>query len=191
MRLFIAVETSDDVRRAARELQLEMKGAAERDHLRATWVAAENMHLTLQFLGEAKEEAIARIEKALKSAAQGVRAFDTIYRGAGAFPNAAKPRVLWAGVADGREPLIELARRAGEALTPLGFPPEERAFSPHLTLARIKDPQPSTRVQRVIDANKERTLGAAHVARVVLFQSVLRPQGAIYTPVGEAPLSVD
>jgi 2'-5' RNA ligase len=164
---------------------------AEKDGLRASWVQAENMHLTLHFLGEALDDAVPSIEAALRDAASDTPAFDAVYHGAGAFPSPSRPRVLWAGVTDGQSQLADLARRVGERLAPLGYPPEDRPFSPHLTLARIKEPRPAPHVADALKAAADRALGRVRVGRVVLFQSVLKPGGPVYTPAAVASLSVD
>jgi 2'-5' RNA ligase len=115
--------------------------------------ALEDLHLTLQFLGDTRQEDLAPVGRALVGAARGVPPLEVVYEGLGAFPAPGRPRVVWAGVREEGEGgvLERLARQVGEALGPLGFPPEARRFHAHVTLARVRG-RPSARVLEALAA---------------------------------------
>lgn len=133
MRLFIALTPPPDVQRAVWDAFALMRVRP----LPVKWVPAENVHLTLKFLGEVAADREAEMIGALASAARGTRMITLVVRGAGAFPNPRAPRVVWAGIE--AEPAVEiLADRVERGFAPLGFPPEGRPFRPHLTLGRAQ-----------------------------------------------------
>ena len=125
-RLFVALEPPEPVRRriaAAAGALRRGAGAAASD---VRWVAEENLHLTLQFLGAVPEERVAAVEKALSEVAAAARPLSLEVKGAGGFPNARRPRVVWLGLAGDVPALSALAAELGRRLTPLGFSPEAR-----------------------------------------------------------------
>lgn len=133
MRLFIALTPPPDVQRAVWEAFSPLRARP----LPVKWVPPENVHLTLKFLGEVTPARQEEIIGALASAAQGTRTITLVVRGAGAFPNARSPRVIWAGIEP--DPAIELlADRVERRCALLGLPTEARAFRPHLTLGRAE-----------------------------------------------------
>jgi len=133
VRLFIALTPPPTVQRAVWEAFAPLRDR----RLPVKWVAPENVHLTLKFLGEVAPERQAEIVAALTSAAQGTKAITLVVHGAGAFPNTRAPRVVWAGIEP--DPAIEiLADRVERGCATLGFPPEGRPFRPHLTLGRAE-----------------------------------------------------
>ncbi len=144
------------------------------------WVPPDGIHLTLKFLGEVPDDRLPELGGALVDAVAGARAISMIVRGAGAFPDARRPRVFWAGVEP--EPAIELLQdRVERVFSPLGFPTDARAFRPHLTLGRTGR---DARAREFADV--EQTLGGLTVEAatvldgVDLMQSMLRPDGAVY-----------
>lgn len=186
-RLFAAIEIPPEVRDRV---------AAVRDRLRdvgwrAKWVNPEGTHLTLKFYGNVPVDAIPALAGALRPAVAKSAPFTIEAAGAGAFPNPRRPRVLWLGV-DGEEVrrLAALQQAVERASATQGYPPEERAFHPHLTLARVRREDLGT----VRDAERRLAeIGALPplpipVERVTLFRSELRRTGAIYTVVDEFPL---
>jgi 2'-5' RNA ligase len=142
----------------------------------ARWTTREQRHLTLQFLGNrADVDAVAEALQSLASAPA-----DLQLGGGGAFPSARRARVLWVGVARGAEWLGDLAGEVGALLAPLGHEPEDRAYRPHLTLARWKVPTDARpAVERIGDASIGPTWTAGEV---VLYESTLRRDGARYVP---------
>ncbi len=146
------------------------------------------LHLTLKFLGETPEERVPEISEVMKSATAGVMAQRFVLRGMGAFPTARRVRVVWIAV-EPREALEGIAKGLEEGCARLGFPPEDRPFKPHVTLARAKVPRPSTDVERVIDTYREREFGSFRVDGILLKKSVLRPTGPEYQVVAQVPLA--
>ena len=153
------------------------------------WVPAANLHLTLQFLGEVEAERIPSLREALESAVAGHAAFRLGLRGAGAFPSAERPRVLWVGAGEGAAEASALAASVATALAPLGFAPEERPFVPHLTVGRVAAP-PRDRgpLRRLIEMARDRDWGGCLVPAAHLLRSELFPAGPIYSILHEARL---
>src|SRR5579862_2857826 len=131
MRLFVALDIPEAVRTSVAALVARLRPLCPD----ARWARMEGVHVTLKFIGETPEEKLEAIEAALANVPTAAPVA-VKFRGAGFFPNARRPRVLWAGVEGGPE-LSALAREVDSALAPLGIPREDRAFSPHLTLARF------------------------------------------------------
>lgn len=183
LRLFVALELPGDVRRALAALveRLASTGADVK------WVEEENFHLTLKFLGEVEPVRLAPLGEALSRAAAQMAPFRFTAAGTGAFPSARRPRVIWVGVEEGKEELRDLAGRMDRALADLGFPPEERPFSAHLTLGRVRSPKGMEELVRALGAATFEGREVA-VREVVLFQSVLGRAGPVYTPLGRYPL---
>jgi 2'-5' RNA ligase len=138
-RLFVALDPPDPVQRRLASIQTELRRLAGRHADEVRWVAPEGIHLTLQFLGAVPEERLPAIEDAVAAAASASRPLALEVKGAGGFPSARRPRVVWAGVEGDRTALAALAADLGRRLAPLGFTPDERPFSPHLTLGRARE----------------------------------------------------
>src|SRR5450432_3060778 len=132
MRLFTGIDLREDVRERLERLLMHLRPCA---HLK--WSPVYNLHITLKFIGDWPEEKLPQLEAALRSIPPRP-AFPVAVRGLGWFPNPRSPRVFWAAVEGGDE-LQKLAHETDEALSPLGIPKETRAFTAHLSLARIKE----------------------------------------------------
>ena len=150
------------------------------------WVPAANLHLTLQFLGDQPEERLEDAEGALARAAAPGAPFGAALHGVGAFPGLERPRILWVGVAQGALELRSLQAGVADALAREGFPREERAWHPHLTIGRVHDERrwrresgPALR-QAIAQAAVTR-FGTLHVSEMALMRSELSPRGARYT----------
>jgi len=177
LRLFIALELPTQVKDRLLELQGRLKacGADVR------WTRPEGIHLTLKFLGDTDPSAVDSLAEGLGRAASESPCFTLEASGAGAFPNLRRPRVLWAGVKGDLDALGALQGRVEREAASLGYEPEKRGFSPHLTLGRVRSPKNQ---QRLIDALAKEAyveLGRIEADRLILFQSELRPSGAVYT----------
>ena len=146
-------------------------GEVPKDRVR--WTKPENVHLTLKFLGDVREEALEDLRAVLSEACAGHASFDVGLAGLGAFPSARRARILWFGIDEGAEALISLAADVGGALASLGFEREKRSYTPHLTLGRIRD-RPAA-----LDLPNPRKLGF-RVQRVELVESTLTDRGATY-----------
>ncbi len=147
------------------------------------WVVQENLHFTLKFLGSVEDTKIAPIMQALEEALRPVRCFLLGGKGIEVFPNLRRARVLWIGLQG--QGLHRLAEEVETVLEPLGFPREIRDFAPHLTLGRWRNPGlQQQKLREQIERWQDYDFGQSQVDEVVLFQSVLKPTGAVYTPVG-------
>jgi 2'-5' RNA ligase len=153
------------------------------------WVAPENFHLTLKFLGHVDQPRLESVEAALATALGGRPRFELTCAGIGAFPTPGRPRVIWAGVRDGAEAARRLAEAVDQALTPLGFEPEGRAFSAHITLGRLRVPGRDSALTAALEGAGGRLFGITPIDRVALMRSDLSPRGARYTELTAFPLA--
>lgn len=177
MRTFVAIFPPLAVRMAtltrAREIVRQSSGDHPGNRLR--WARPENVHLTLKFLGDIREEALEDLRALLGEACAGRRSFDVGLLGLGAFPSARHARILWAGVGAGSEELRSLAADLDAAFAPLGFEREKRSYNPHLTLGRIRG-RPAS-----LDLSSPETRELRFRAqRVELVKSTLTSEGAVY-----------
>jgi RNA 2',3'-cyclic 3'-phosphodiesterase len=182
IRAFIAVNLAAPVIEEIAKVQSLLQ-AAQGD---IRWTRGEGLHLTLKFLGDIARTQVEPILAAMRQALHEQPALHVLAQGLGAFPNLRRPRVLWAGLSG--EGLPELSGAIEAALMPLDFPPEEREFIPHLTLGRVHSLRGWERVLAVIKEYEHAHFGESTVAQVTLYQSELRPDGAIYSPLGSVPL---
>jgi 2'-5' RNA ligase len=150
------------------------------------WVPLENLHLTLKFLGNTPEKVIPEIEIRLQEVVGSVRGFEISFSGVGVFPSPRRPRVVWIGISEGAEAMRVLQGAVEEAVSELGFEPEKRGFSPHLTLGRLRSQRGSGAVLKELDALKGADFGTMAVRGVSLLKSELSPSGAKYTALYEA-----
>lgn len=183
LRLFIAVELGSAVRRQVESIQASLRQTTTD----FSWVRPENFHLTLKFLGDTPAEKLSSIEQALSLAVSGTEAFEAELRGVGAFPSAARARVIWVGL-EPHEPLVRLAGRLEDELAKLGFAREARPFAPHVTVGRRRQPRRDEALQRTLGELAGAGGARAGITEAVLMQSQLRPGGSLYTPVGKFPL---
>ncbi len=170
VRLFIAFDISDEVKEKIRGVG----GILRSSRARVSVVDPANVHLTLKFLGEVKETGIVKISDAIR-----VISFEPyeITVGRVSANNPRRPRVVWARVID-RGESAALQKRIEDALEPLGFPRENRPFTPHLTLARVKEFDPS--LLPILESLKDREFGTSRVTGFALKKSTLTPKGPIY-----------
>jgi 2'-5' RNA ligase len=154
----------------------------------ARWVAAENLHVTLWFIGEVRDERAQDIMTSL-SVPFPVPPFEVVLGGCGAFPPSGVPRVFWIGVDRGQQELQDLYAHVGERLAPLGYQPERREYSAHLTVARVKDASRGSApaIRRMLAAVPA-IPAACQVAAVTIFRSHLSSSGSTYEPLARVPL---
>ncbi len=152
-------------------------------------VEPENLHLTLRFLGDTPLTDIAAIGEAVRRAAASQTVFSDELCGVGVFPREERPRVVWLGL-DNPVAWSELRAAVDRELAPLGYPPEPQAFTPHLTIARVKG-RPPEGLRELIARHAQTVFGEFDVAQLELLQSELTRNGPIYTTLAEAPLAAD
>lgn len=185
IRTFIAVELSAAVRAEAIRLVERLRPAGGD----ARWVEPQNMHLTLKFLGDVREEAIPDVCRVVAKAAAEFAPFEVAVGGAGAFPDLRRPRTLWIGVTQGRQDLIRLQTAIERALAKRGFPKEQRDFQPHLTIGRIRESGPAmAELGKQVEAHGDFAAGSSTVCEVVVFASHLSSSGPTYEALARAPL---
>ena len=188
LRLFVAIDLPEDVREALRRLQA---GLRRHDLPGLRWTRPEGVHLTLKFLGETPATSLPAIEGALDRAVRGVPCFRLALGPPGTFGGRRGPRVLWVDVEGELQPLQQLQAAVERELAAAGFAPEERGFSPHLTLARVpQPPRPglAERVARALEAVAA-ARGEFEARELVLMRSSLQAGGAVYSRVAAFPLS--
>lgn len=173
LRCFVAIELPAELK----ETIGERTGGLRASCRGVKWVPPKNLHLTLKFLGYTAESLIPEIQEMLREAASAHRAFGIVFRGAGVFPDLRRPRVVWVGVEDSHA-IIALQRDVEQSLSALGFAPEGRPYSPHLTLGRVKSPQHMGALKKEIEALKDAGFGSMEVDGISLMKSDLKPSGA-------------
>jgi 2'-5' RNA ligase len=189
LRLFVAINLPDAVKVALQKCQEEFTSQAGKGPIR--WMREDQLHLTLKFLGYVPENSAAQIEKELRGACGGIAPFRLMAEGMGCFPNVRAPRVIWVGIREagtrtnhdenGPTRLLTLQKQIERAMIAWAEP-EKRAFTPHLTLGRLKDP-PRKQVQAIAqlaEANKSARFGEWEAREVDLMHSVLSSSGAAY-----------
>ena len=176
LRAFIAANISDKQKEEVGRVLDRLMGY----DVRVKWVKIGNMHITLKFLGDTEEKILPDLYTAISESINDQRAFDISLESLGCFPNAHRPRVIWVGIKDGYDNLRELSQNIDRAVKPFGFRPEKRKFSAHLTLGRVKD---AGNIESLTSdlSRIEFSSSKAKVSDVVFYQSVLRPQGPLYT----------
>jgi 2'-5' RNA ligase len=180
LRAFLAVSLPDEARACAAEAVERLRSAVPSD---VRWVAAENQHLTLKFLGEIAEDRIDALVARAGAKLATVAPFEVALAGFGAFPSAREARVLWLGVARGSAVLAKLARKLDTAARIAGAERDRRPFAAHLTLGRLREP---ARVE--IERFAPPTSVTWTVAEVVLYESRLAPDGARHVPLAHLAL---
>ena len=187
LRAFIAVELPIEIRQAACAATSKLR--KEIGEL-VRWVPLENMHLTLKFLGDVAPSNMDMLSQMLRAETELFNCFDLGLNGLGSFPNPKRPRVIYIGI-QAPAALESLYRGIESASRRLGYESEERGFSPHLTLGRVKQNVTATEqqvIRRALEQTKIDSLGTARVDSVQLFKSDLKPTGSVYTQLYSAPL---
>jgi len=187
LRAFIAIEIPLEIRQAvciATSALQKGTGSLVR------WVPMENMHLTIKFLGDVAPSNVDILSQMLRAEADLFHSFELSLSGLGSFPNLKRPRVIYIGIQ--APAALETIQRGIEATSRrLGYSSEERGFSPHLTIGRVKQNATATEqqtIRRALEETKIGALGTARVDSVHLYKSDLKPTGSVYTRLYSAPL---
>jgi len=187
MRTFIAIELPQEIKAALAKLQEELKQSAAD----VKWVAPENIHLTLKFLGEVDEEKLEGIKTILDSAAATANAFQMRISSVGAFPTINSARVIWVGIDQGEAETKKIATFLEEKIEKLGIPKEDRTFSSHITLGRTRSSLNRQKLVEVLNnlagEFKDESLEFL-VGKITLFKSSLSPHGPTYAVLKQADL---
>ncbi len=182
IRSFVAVDLDASVHRAVCALQSELA------HIKADvrWVRPGGLHVTLKFLGAVEPLRLERVHAALVAVVTGQPVLRVHVRGLGAFPSWRRPRVVWVGLQG--EGLAALAACVEATLNPLGFEPERRPFTAHLTLGRVNSPRGWSRLEEVCKTHLDDDFGESRIDAVTIYHSSLQKGGAVYTPLWTIPL---
>lgn len=189
IRAFIAISLSEEVHKGLDQVLRDLKSRQTGGAVR--WVPGENIHLTIKFLGDVSLASLEMLTTMLQTEAARHPQFEFSVGGLGAFPTPRRPRVVWVGVEAPAE-LASLQRGVETEMARLGYAPEDRPFSPHLTLGRVTRNAASDdlhRLSNILETYKVGFLGVTRVQAIHLFRSDLRPSGAVYTRLHSAPLS--
>ncbi|HVM70226.1 MAG TPA: RNA 2',3'-cyclic phosphodiesterase [Anaerolineales bacterium] len=181
LRAFIAVEIPVEIQNAIADNTASLRSALPSPLVR--WVARQNVHLTLKFLGDVSPDNLKRLAETLKVESGSLEPFDISVAGLGAFPSQKRARVIWIGL-DAPPALLTLQHEVDAVAAQLGYPREERPFSPHLTIGRVAQNASASDLQRIrtaLEAVKVGVLGSAHVQAIHIFKSDLRPGGSVYS----------
>jgi 2'-5' RNA ligase len=188
IRSFIAIELPEEVKSGLRRLQAELKLP---QYSFVKCVAPDGIHLTLKFLGNISSQKVAEITGVMEQASQGISPFQLQITEVGAFPNMRQPRVLWVGIKGELDKLKAWQKRIDDGLVPLGFAKETRPFTPHLTLARVRDnclPQDRRSLGELVMKTPLEVDYALPVNSLNLMRSQLLPGGAVYSRLAEVKL---
>ena len=188
IRSFIAIELPAEVKQALGRIQGKLKNASRAP---VRWVDPGIIHLTLKFLGDIDTEVVEIITAAMEEAVRGMPSFDITVGGLGVFPNLQRVQIVWVGMSGELEKLNQLQQRIEANLTPLGFKPEGRAFTPHLTLGRVRDtagPYDRQELGKVVSSTDFKENHVFSVKSINLMKSQLTREGPIYTKIGSAVL---
>lgn len=188
VRAFIAIDLPPSLQASIEQNVSRLRLSLGSDAIR--WVPAGNMHLTLKFLGNVPAPHLDFLKHMLTRVAGGFPPFDLTIGGLGSFPNSKRIRVLWAGIHSGNE-LTDLQRGIDAGAADLGYEKDERPFSPHLTLGRVRQGLDDRTLQSIRNAAASFQLGRIGTARVEsvhIYQSDLHADGSTYTKLFSAPL---
>ncbi|MFB0558993.1 MAG: RNA 2',3'-cyclic phosphodiesterase [Dehalococcoidales bacterium] len=187
IRSFIAIELPDELKLGLTQLEARLKSGRQPW---VKWVDPYSIHLTLKFLGSIAADRIDEITRAMEEAARGIPPFHLKVEDLGVFPNLRRVQVAWVGVGGEVDKLVQLQRRIESNLVPLGFTPESRTFTPHLTLARLRDQTPLDERQKFgqLIGSARFEAGTIEVDAISLMRSQLTKEGAIYSQISSVSL---
>ena len=187
LRAFIAVDLPLKIRQNVQQAMLSLQRDI-RPLIR--WVALENMHLTLKFLGDIPSENVEVLTQLIQAQADSFNSFDIHLSGIGSFPSPKRQRVIYIGI-QAPAALEAFQRQMESATRRLGYNPEERAFAQHLTIGRVRQHitvDEQQKIRRSLEESTIDSLGTARVNSVHLYKSDLKPKGPVYTKLFSAPL---
>jgi len=188
VRSFIAIELPDEIKLGLIRLQAQLKLGRQPS---VKWVDPHSIHLTLKFLGNVPADRIDSITAAMGKAVQGISPFHLEVKDLGVFPNLRRVQVVWVGIGGQVDRVCQLQQQIESGLVPLGFAPESRPFTPHLTLARVRDrasPDERQRFGQLIASTRFDAGYAFEVKAISLMRSQLTREGAIYSRISSIGL---
>lgn len=185
IRAFLAIEPPEDVLQAMSGLQEKLKREISG---RISWTKPQGQHLTLKFFGDISAEDVKNICSAAQNRITLAPALNLKIEKMGVFPDARRPRVFWCGVTGNVEALTSLQKQLDSDFAGIGFPADDRTFRAHLTLGRVKDARGLSGLSGALNKYSAFAAGVFSCKKLILFQSKLSPQGAVYTKLAEFAL---
>ncbi len=176
MRLFIAFDPGDAIKKRIAE---EIKKLSAIDS-GIKWVEGNNLHLTLKFLGWVEDKNLEKIRSLTEESIKGRGSFKVKFAGMGSFPQEKSPRVFWIGISEGGEKLKQIADKLEDDLSRAGFRSEDREFSAHLTIGRVKEKKGVDKVKEKMCELEKQTFGEILVANINIMKSTLTQKGPTY-----------
>ncbi len=180
MRVFIAIDIDNQIKTGLSRLQNELVSKTGIGKGDVKWVSPENIHLTLKFLGEIKDEKVIDVCNIVEYVADRHNSFELAVEMVGCF-GGKSARIVWVGLGEGSESLLRLQNELEQQLVSAGWPAEDREFTGHLTLCRVKNPKAGAKLSAMIEHYKDFKLGIMAAESVRVYQSQLTPSGPIYT----------
>ena len=181
MRCFVSVDIED---RLLLDALIGVQSRLEKTGADLKSVERENIHITLRFLGDVREGLVGELQHLISG--MNIEPFRVEFKGLGVFPSLSRPRVVWVGISDGVEELTEIFGRLEPELVGMGFRPESRGFSPHMTLARVRSGRNRQRLVEEVTNHADEVYGELGVEHIRLKKSVLTPRGPIYSTIAES-----
>jgi len=183
MRCFISIELSDGIRRSMADLIAELRKAGSD----VTWVPVEKVHLTLKFLGNTDDSLIPEIKERISKKLSHYNTFYIKIGGVGCFPSEKRPRVLWVGM-ENSDDLRNIQKDLDTEVAGLGYAPEDRPFSPHLTIGRVRSQKGIAEMLSRFAKFRTADFGIVEVKSINIMKSELKPAGAEHTSIAEIPI---
>jgi len=183
MRLFVAIELDDQVRAALAQAQAALRPNCEG----VRWVAPQNLHLTVKFLGEVPDREVTGVTDAVAHAAADAAPFDLQIDECGCFPLRGLVRIVWVGAVETSGALLRCVEGVEKRLEDAGYPRERKRFSPHITIGRVREDRSGGRLRSVVEGHVLDRLDQS-VSTLTLMSSVLSPKGPTYMPVSKTKL---
>lgn len=177
IRSFIAIEISDETRNNLRSTISELR-EVKAD---VKWVSTVNLHITLKFLGNIKDDEIPKIMDIIRESSLGIEPFDLFIEGLGAFPDLKRPKVIFVNIKEENNNLFTLHERLEDKLSYLGVEKELREYKPHLTIGRVRSRRYIDKLVNSIEMHKKDVIGNEQIESIVLMMSELLPKGPEYT----------
>jgi 2'-5' RNA ligase len=184
VRAFISIEIPDDIKNSIEKAIGELKLILP--HIK--WVDKKNLHITLKFLGWVEDRKIDNLIDSVTDLAKGFGTIKVGFSGFGVFPDTRHPRVIWVGITEGGDKVKELAEKIEEGLSKEGYREEERGFSPHLTIGRIKEKIDAEALTGFIKENEKASFGGFVAKNVSMMKSTLMRSGPVYEEVKQIKL---
>jgi 2'-5' RNA ligase len=183
MRCFVAIKLPKEVKDEVARVQGTLKSL----DLHAKWVEFENLHVTLKFLGDIRQEDLSRTQEIVGGISSFAKSFSLKLSQVGAFPDTRRPRVIWVGIKPQDNPITIIEYLEG-GFVKMGLPPEKRSPHPHITIARIKSPKNTQMLESRFSSLEVKEIGW-EVEGISLFKSILKSQGPIYEEIFTTPLT--